>query len=243
MNLVGCRIIAVVFGLMLGATIARAQTAPENTPAKGPMLTGKGHFAVSLTGEYSTRDMKVSGQKERERVARQGVQLGYGILDQLDLYGVIGNGNITFEEANLESHNRPYLGFGARSSFPLQNDLLNFMGFSAQYLFGKVSKFDKSDSSVTVEDKWNETQIKGYVGTRDFISDPEPDLRFYAGLRVSTRNDKLAPQNQSSSTVKQDHPVGGIIGLDYSDRNIFRIDAEIGAGDTNSILVRIGLIF
>lgn len=233
MNLVGRRIIAVVFGLLLSGSIARA----ENLP----LMTGKGHLGVDLTGELSSRDMKVDGQTDRERVTRQAVQLTYGTLDQLDLYAMIGMGNITFEDTNLESHTRPYLGFGFRSVFPLEGG--NFAGVSAQYQFGKVSKFDQGNTTVTMEDKWTELQARFFVGSKDLITDPEPDLRFYGGLRVSTRTDKLSPQNQSSNTAKQDSPLGGIIGLDFSDRKIFRIHAEVGTGDYTNLLVSLGLLF
>jgi hypothetical protein len=233
MNLVGRRIIAPVFGLLLIGNIARA----ENVP----LMVGKGNLGVDLTGELSSRDMKVDGQKDRERVTRQAVQLTYGTLDQLDLYAIVGMGNITFEDANLDGHTRPYLGFGFRSSFPLKGD--NFAGVSAQYQFGKVSKFDQGNTSVTMGDKWTEMQARLFIGTKDLIRDPEPDLRFYGGVRVSTRNDKLSPQNQTSSTAKQDSSFGGMIGLDFSDRKIFRINAEVGTGDYTNLLVSLGLLF
>jgi hypothetical protein len=233
MNVVGRGIIAAVFGLLLIGNVARA----ENVP----LMTGKGHLGVDLTGELSSRDIKVDGHTDRERVTRQAVQLTYGMLDPLDLYAMIGMGNITFEDTNLESHTRPYLGFGFRSIFPLKGD--NFAGVSAQYQFGTVSKFDQGNTSVTMDDKWTEMQARLFVGTKDLIRDPEPDLRFYGGVRVSTRNDKLSPQNQSSNTAKQDSTFGGMIGLDFSDRKIFRIHAEIGTGDYTNLLVSLGLLF
>jgi hypothetical protein len=136
---------------------------------------------------------------------------------------------------------RPYFGVGFRSSFPLQGG--NFAGLSAQYQFGKVSTFDENNVSVPVEDNWTETQARLFLGTKDLLRDPEPDLRVYAGMRVSTRNDKLAPQNQPSMKATQDSSFGGMIGLDFSDRSVFRINAEIGAGDSNSIRVLLGLLF
>ena len=233
MNVVGRRIIAPVFGLLLIGNIARAENAP--------LMTGKGHWGVDLTGELSSRDMKVDGQTDRERVTRQAVQLTYGMMDQLDLYALVGMGNITFEDENLDSHTRPYLGFGFRSTFPLQGG--NFAGVSAQYQFGKVSKFDQGNTSVSMEDKWTETQARFFLGTKDLIRDPEPDLRFYGGLRVSTRNDNLSPQNLSSSNAKQKNPLGAMIGLDFSDRKVFRINAEVGTGDYTNLLVSLGLLF
>ncbi|HET6464502.1 MAG TPA: hypothetical protein VFH55_02690 [Nitrospiria bacterium] len=233
MNVVGRRIIAPVFGLLLIGNIARAENAP--------LMTGKGHWGVDLTGELSSRDMKVDGQTDRERVTRQAVQLTYGMMDQLDLYALVGMGNITFEDENLDSHTRPYLGFGFRSTFPLQGG--NFAGVSAQYQFGKVSKFDQGNTSVSMEDKWTETQARFFLGTKDLIRDPEPDLRFYGGLRVSTRNDNLSPQNLSSSNAKQKSPLGAMIGLDFSDRKVFRINAEVGTGDYTNLLVSLGLLF
>lgn len=233
MNVVGRRIIAPVFGLLLIGNIARAENAP--------LMTGKGHWGVDLTGELSSRDMKVDGQTDRERVTRQAVQLTYGMMDQLDLYALVGMGNITFEDENLDSHTRPYLGFGFRSTFPLQGG--NFAGVSAQYQFGKVSKFDQGNTSVSMEDKWTETQARFFLGTKDLIRDPEPDLRFYGGLRVSTRNDNLSPQNLSSSNAKQKSPLGVMIGLDFSDRKVFRINAEVGTGDYTNLLVSLGLLF
>jgi len=233
MDLVGRRIIAAVFGLLLSGNIARA----ENVP----LMTGKGHLGVDLSGELSSRDMKVDGQTDRERVTRQAVQLTYGMLDQLDLYAMIGMGNVTFEDENLDSHTRPYLGVGFRSTFPLQGG--NFAGVSAQFQFGKVSQFDQANTSVSMEDKWTETQARLFLGTKDLIRDPEPDLRFYGGLRISTRNDKLSPPNQSSSNAKQKSSFGGIIGLDFSDRKIFRINAEIGTGDYTNLLISLGLLF
>jgi len=233
MNVVGRRIIAPVFGLLLIGNIARAENAP--------LMTGKGHWGVDLTGELSSRDMKVDGQTDRERVTRQAVQLTYGMMDQLDLYALVGMGNITFEDENLDSHTRPYLGFGFRSTFPLQGG--NFAGVSAQYQFGKVSKFDQGNTSVSMEDKWTETQARFFLGTKDLIRDPEPDLRFYGGLRVSTRNDNLSPQNLSSRNAKQKSPLGAMIGLDFSDRKVFRINAEVGTGDYTNLLVSLGLLF
>ncbi|MBI3596412.1 MAG: hypothetical protein HY203_04580 [Nitrospirae bacterium] len=233
MSLVGRRIIGVIFGLFLSGSIAWAENAP--------LVTGKGHLGVDLIGELSSWDMKVDGQKERERVTRQAVQLTYGMSDSLDLYAKVGLGNITFEEADLDSQTRPFFGIGFQSSVPLQGG--NFAGLSAQYQFGKVSKFDQNNSSVTMEDKWTETEARLFVGSKDLIRDPEPDLRFYAGVRISNRNDKLAPENQPSSKAKQDNSIGGMIGMDFSDRKIFRINAEIGTGDYNNILIRLGLLF
>jgi len=233
MNPVGRRFVGVVIGLFLSGGVAWADNLP--------LMTGKGHLGVNLEAELFSRDMKVDGQSERERVTRQGVQLTYGLMDHLDLYATAGLGNITFEEANLDSRMRPYFGIGFRSTFPLQGG--NFAGLSAQYQFGKVSKFDENNASVPVEDNWTEMQARLFLGTKDLLRDPEPDLRIYGGVRVSTRNDKLAPQNQPSTTAKQDSSFGGMIGLDFSDRSVFRINAEIGAGDTNNILILLGLLF
>jgi hypothetical protein len=222
-----------VLGLLLGGHLAWAEN--------GPTLNGERHLGVSLESELSSRDMKLDGQKDRERVARHSVQLSYGLIDNLDLYAKIGLGKIMFEEADLGSQTRPLTGIGVRSTVLLSGGY--FAGLSAQYQFGKVSKFERNNSTVTIEDKWTETNADLFVGTMDLVPDPEPDLRFYAGVRLSSRKDKLTPEGGLSITAKEDSGVGGMIGMDFSDRKVFRLNAELGTGDRNNICVRLGLVF
>jgi hypothetical protein len=233
MNRKGHGIIGLVAGLVLSGTLAWAES--------GPMLNGKGHLAVDLESELSSRDMKTNGLKERERVARQSVELAYGLIENLDLYGKLGLGKITFEDADLSSQTRPLAGVGFRSTVPFNGGY--FAGLSAQYQFGKVSKFQRNNATLTMEDKWTETDTALFVGTKDLVRDPEPDLRYYTGLRFSSRSDKLTPENLPSSTAKQDGSIGGMIGMDFSDRNTFRFTTELGTGDRNNILIRFGIIF
>ncbi len=221
-------IFSLVVGWVLSGTIAWADT--------GPTLTGKGHLGVNLESELSSRDMKVDGLKERERVARQSLLLAYGLIENLDLYAKLGLGKITFEETDRSSQTRPLMGIGFRSTAPFKNGY--FAGFSAQYQFGKVSKFEQNSATLTDEDKWTETDAALFVGTKDLIRDPEPDLRFYTGLRFSSRNDKL-----TSGTAKQDSSIGGMIGVGYSESKIFLFNAELGAGDRSNILIRFGIVF
>jgi len=226
---------------LMGAVLGLLLCGPLAWAEKGPMLNGGRHLGVSLESELSSRDMKQDGQKDRERVARQSVQLSYGLIDHLDLYAKIGLGKIVFEEADLASRTRPLTGIGLRSTFPFSGGY--FAGFSAQYQFGKVSKFEQNNTSVAIEDKWTETNTDLFVGTMDLVRDPEPDLRFYAGVRLSSRKDRLTSKAGSSSTAKEDAGVGGMLGMDFSDRNVFRLNAELGTGDRNNIRVRLGLLF
>lgn len=233
MNRKGCRISGIVVGLVLSGTIAWAET--------GPMLTAKGHVGIGLESELSSRDMKIDGLKERERVARQSVRLTYGLIENLELYAKLGLGKIAFEEADLTSQTRPLTGIGFQSTLPFGSGY--FAGVSAQYQFGKVSKFEESGTTRTIEDKWTETDARLFVGTKDLTRDPEPDLRFYTGLRFSSRTDKLAPTGGTGSTAKQDASIGGMIGMDFSDRKIFRFSTELGTGDRSNILIRFGIVF
>lgn len=228
MNRKGHGIIGLVTGLVLSGTLAWAES--------GPMLNGKGHLAVDLESELSSRNMKTNGLKERERVARQSVELTYGLIENLDLYGKLGLGKITFEDTDLSSQTRPLAGVGFRSTMPFGAEY--YAGLSGQYRFGKVSKFEKNNATYTIEDKWTETDAALFVGSKDLIRDPEPELRVYTGLRFSSRNDKLP-----SSTLKQDNSIGGMIGVDYLESKIFRLNAEIGTGDRSNILFRFGLVF
>ncbi|MBI3811867.1 MAG: hypothetical protein HY283_06655 [Nitrospirae bacterium] len=228
MNRKGRGIIGLVAGFVLIGTPAWAE--------KGPMLNGPGHLSASMESELSSRDMKTGGQKERERVARQSLELTYGLIENLDLYAKVGLGKITFEDADLSSQTRPLTGIGFRSTVPFNGGY--FAGLSAQYQFGRVSKFQRNNTTLTIEDKWTEADAALFVGTKDLALDPEPDLRFYTGLRFSSRNDKLP-----SGTLKQDHSIGGMIGVDFSDRNTFRFTTELGTGDRNNILIRFGIIF
>ncbi|HET6466181.1 MAG TPA: hypothetical protein VLY20_03210 [Nitrospiria bacterium] len=223
----------VILGLLFSGNIAWAESAP--------LMTGKGRLGVDLEGELSSRDMKVDGQKDRERVTRQAVELSYGLLEQLDLYAKVGLGNITFEEADLDSRMRPLSGIGFRSSALFGGGY--FAGVSAQYQFGKVSTFDQNNSTLALEDRWSEADARLFIGSKDLIRDPEPDLRFYTGVRFSSRNDKRTSENQPGSKLKQDSSLGGIIGMDFSDRKIFRIDTELGTGDCNNVMIRVGLLF
>jgi len=233
MNRAGRGIIGLVAGLVLIGTTARAES--------GPMLNGRGHLSVGLESELASRDMKTNGLKERERTARQSVELTYGLIENLDLYGKFGLGKITFEDADLSSQTRPLAGVGFRSTVPFGTGY--YAGLSGQYRFGKVSKFEQNKATLTIEDQWTETDAALFVGSKDLIRDPEPDLRVYAGLRFSSRNDKLTPENQPSSTAKQDSSLGGMIGVDYTESKTFRLNAEVGTGDRSSILIRFGLLF
>lgn len=226
-------LLGAVLGLLLCGQLAWAE--------KGPMLNGGRHLGVDLQSELSSRDMKLDGQKDRERVARQTVQLSYGLIDNLDLYAEIGLGKIMFEGTDLASRTRPLTGIGLRSTISLSGGY--FAGFSARYQFGKVSKFEQNNSSVAIEDKWTESNTDLFVGTMDLARDPEPDLRFYAGVRLSSRKDKLTPEAGPSITAKQESSVGGMLGMDFSDRKVFRLNAELGTGDRNNIRVRLGLLF
>jgi hypothetical protein len=225
--------IGAVVGLVLSAQMAWA--------ADGTTLNGKGHLGIDLQSELISRQMKLNGQHERERVTRETVRLSYGLADSLDLFALVGTGNVTFEEADLGSHNRPVAGLGVRSSVPFADGY--YTGFSLQVLAGQVSKFDQGGTTVSIEDKWNETDAAFFVGTKDLIRDPEPDLRFYTGVKFSTREDKLTPQGGSSSTAKAASNIGVMLGMSFSDRRIFRFDTEIGTGDSNNIMVRLGLLF
>jgi hypothetical protein len=207
----------------------------------GATLNGKGHLGIDLQSELISRKMKVSGPDERERVTRETVRLSYGLIDSLDLVAIFGTGNVTFEESNLKSHNRPVLGVGFRSSMPFGEGY--FAGLSFQMLAGQVSKFNQGDTTVSMKDKWNETDTALYVGSKDLISDPEPDLRFYTGLKISTRQDKLTPQGGASRTAKEASNLGVMVGMSFMDRGRFRFDTELGTGDSNNIMVRLGLLF
>ena len=228
MNRKGCGVLGAVLGLLLSGNMAWADY--------NPMLAGKGHLGVSLESELSSRDMKIDGLKERERVARQSVELAYGVIGNLDLFVKFGLGKIEFEEADTSSQIRPLTGIGLRSTMLFGGGY--FAGFSAQYLSGKVSKFEQNSVTLTMEDKWTETDIRLLAGSKDMIKDPEPDLRFYTGLRFSGRTDKLP-----SSTAKQDSSMGGVIGVDYSESKIFRFNVELGTLDRSNILVRFGIVF
>lgn len=220
--------IGLIAGLILSGTPARAEN--------GPMLNGKGHLGISLESELSSRDMKIDGQKERERVARQSVQLSYGVIENLDLFAKVGLGKVTFEQADLSSQTRPLTGIGFRSTMAFDGGY--YTGLSGQYRFGKVSRFEQNNATLSMEDKWTETDAALFVGTKDLIRDPEPDLRLYTGLRFSGRNDKLP-----SSTLKQKNSIGEMVGVDYMESKIFRFNAEIGTGDRNNILISFGLVF
>jgi hypothetical protein len=233
MNRRGIGIFGIVVGLVLNGTIAEAEN--------GPMLTGKGHLGVSLESELSSRDMKTDGQKDRERVARQSLELAYGLINNLELYAKLGLGKITFEETDLSGETRPQTGIGFRSTVPFYRGY--FAGLSAQYRFGRVSKFDQNNATLTMEDQWTETDAGLFVGTKDLIGAPEPDLRFYAGMRFSKRSDKLTPEVGTPSTMKQDSSTGSMIGMDLTDQQVFRFNAELGTGDRNNILIRFGIMF
>jgi len=226
-------LIGAVMGLILSAQMAWA--------ADATTLNGKGHMGIDLQSELISRKMKLNGQHERERVTRETIRLSYGLADTLDLFALIGPGNVTFEEADLGSHNRPVAGVGVRSTVPFADGY--YTGFSLQLLAGQVSKFDQGGTTVSIQDKWNETDAAVFVGTKDLIQDPEPDLRFYTGVKFSTREDKLTPQGGPSSTAKEDSKLGVMLGMSFSDRKVFRFDTEIGSGDSNNIMVRLGLIF
>ena len=217
-----------VLGLLLSGNVAWADS--------NPMQVGARKLGVSLESELSSRDMKVDGLNERERVARQSVELTYGVIANLDLFAKVGLGKIAFEEADTTSELRPLTGIGFRSTMPFWGGY--FAGFSAQYLFGKVSKFEQNNATLTMEDKWTETDVRLLAGSKDMIKDPEPDLRFYAGLRFSGRTDKLP-----AATAKQDSSIGGIIGAAYSESKIFLFSIELGTVDQSNILVRFGLVF
>jgi len=222
-----------VAGWVINGTPVRAEP--------GPMLIGKGRMDVSFESELSSRDMKASGQKERERVARQSLELIYGAVENVDLFAKLGLGKITFEDADLGSPARPVSGMGFRSTLPFQHGY--FAGISAQYQFGRVSTLENNSATLTFRDQWSETDAELFVGTKDLIPDPEPDLRIFTGLRFSGRKDKLTGPGQPSITWKQKDSIGEMIGFDYSDHKIFRLTGELGTGDRINILIRFGIVF
>ena len=234
MSLIERRAIAgIVAGLFLTVNAVPA-------PAE-PLLVGSGKFGVGLDSELSSRDVKTDGVKDRVRAARQSVELTYGLLKNMDFFVRGGLGKVTFEEADLISDTRPFGGAGIRAAKELQGGY--FAGMAYQYQFGKVSKFRVNSATVTTEDQWTENDASLFVGTKDLIGGPEPDLRVYMGVRFSTRTDKLTPEAGTPSTAKQDSSIGEMIGVDYSDRKIFLFNAEVGTGDRSNVRVRFGLVF
>jgi hypothetical protein len=233
MNRNGLGIAVLAAGWVLSGTLAWAE--------QGPALVGAGRLGVSLESELSSRDMTTAGQKERERVARQSLELIYGAMANLDLYAKFGLGKIMFEDADLGSRARLLTGIGFRSTVPFQDGY--FAGFSSQYQFGRVSSLENSRTTPTANDQWSEMDAALFVGTKDLIPDPEPDLRLYTGLRFSGRNDRLSGSGQFSGTVKQKDSIGEMIGIDYSDQKKFRFNTEVGNGDRINILIRFGLVF
>jgi hypothetical protein len=234
MNRNGRGIALLVAGWVLSGTLAWAEQS-------SPMLIGVGRLGVSLESELTSREMKTAGQKERERVARQSLELIYGAMGNLDLYAKLGLGKITFEEADLSSPARPLAGIGFRSTVPFKGGY--FAGFSGQYQFGRVSSLENNPATKTAKDQWREMDTALFVGTKDLIPDPEPDLRIYTGLRFSGRNDRLTGSGPSSGAVKQKDSIGEMIGIDYSDQKKFRFNSEFGTGDRINILIRFGLVF
>ncbi|MBI3995586.1 MAG: hypothetical protein HY349_06395, partial [Nitrospirae bacterium] len=91
-----------VLGLLISVNAARADF--------NPMQVGERKLGVSLESELSSRDMKAGGLNERVRVARQSVELAYGVVGNLDLFAKFGLGKIEFEEADTSSQIRPLTG-------------------------------------------------------------------------------------------------------------------------------------
>ncbi|MBI3609740.1 MAG: hypothetical protein HY204_03450 [Nitrospirae bacterium] len=233
MNLRNRKVFWVLIGLVLFSRTAWANPAP--------LVTGKGKLSVYLQAELFSRDMKVDAGKDRLRVARQEVQLTYGLLEPLEIFVKAGLGKVALEKADLSSQTRSVLGMGFRGTRPLSGGY--FAGLSAQYRFGKASRFERNNVVFAMEDQWAEEEVGFFVGSKDLISAPEPDFRFYTGLRFSGRTDKLRPAGGVSSTAKQDGSIGGMIGMDYSESKIFHFGIELGAGDRSNILIRFGLVF
>ena len=207
-----------------------------------PLLIGKGAFGISMESELSTRDMKLGQGSERLRVARQSLHLAYGLLDQLDIYFLAGLGKMTFQKMDELGQTRPHIGGGIRSTMTFGPGY--FTGIAAQFSKGEVSKFEKNGVVVTLRDQWSEFDAKLFVGSVDLIQAQEPELRFYTGLRFSTRSDKRTPPGSSTSTTaKQKSTLGYLLGVDYSESKIFRVNMELGSVDRNSITIRFGLIF
>ena len=207
-----------------------------------PLLIGKGAFGVSMESELSSRNMKLDQVNDRLRVARQSLHLTYGVLDQLDIYILGGLGKMDFEETNQLSQTRPHVGAGIRTTFTFWKEY--FTGFAAQFTRGEVSKFEKNGVEITIRDQWSEFDGKLLVGSGDLIRAPEPELRIYTGLRFSTRNDKRTlPGSSVSTKANEKDTVGYLIGADYSESKIFRVNTELGAGDRSSIVIRFGLVF
>jgi len=234
MNRNGRRIALLAAGWVLSGTLAWADPG-------SPMLIGVSHLEVGLETEFSSRDMTSDGQKERERVARESVELIYGAMENLDLFAKLGIGMITLEENDLTNLASPLYGIGFRSTVPFDGGY--YAGFSGQYQFGNISNLENNPVTVKVKDQWSEMETALIVGSKDLLRDPEPELRFYGGLRYSTRNDKLSGSGQPSVTMKSEDSIGEMIGIDYSDQKKFRFNTEIGTGDRTSLLIRFGLVF
>lgn len=242
MNLRGWRVFGVVAGILISGGTAWA--------AGEALLIGKGRLAVGVESELGSRDVKVSGGTDRLQVTQQSLQLRYGVLKNLDLFMKAGLGKVAFEKEDSTSQTHGLWGVGFQGTMPLEADPSYtqfvggyFIGASAQYLSGKASKFKEQDEIVPTEDQWAELSASLFVGSRDLLKDPEPALRLYTGVRFSSRSDKRRPKDGPSSTARQDSSIGGMIGADYTDRNIFRFNTELGTGDRKSLLIRFGLGF
>lgn len=233
MKRIGWVTVGAFSGLLLLANAARA--------AGEPTLIGQKKFGLGLESELVSRDVKIDGVDDRLRVARQSVVLTYGVLKHLDLFIKGGLGQVVFEEIDLDSETRPLAGVGLRASRSFLGGY--FAGASFQHQMGKVSKFEQGAATLTIKDKWTEQDATLFIGSKDLIRPPEPDFRIYLGGRFSTRTDKRSPEGGVSSTSKEDSSIGALIGFDYSDRNIFRFNAEFGTLDRNNIRIIFGLIF
>lgn len=210
--------------------------------AGAPTLTGLRKVGLGLESEYYVRDMEVDSAKERLRVARQALVLSYGLLPNLDLFAKAGLGHLTFDESDLSRKTRAHYGGGMRAASDFGGGY--YTALALQYLTGHVSSFETNGSVVDIEDDWSEAEGSLIIGSKDLVRDPEPDLRVFAGLRYSSRTDEMTPAAPSASfTVEQDTAVGGVIGFDFSDSNVFRFSTVLGTGDRSGLSIYFGLNF
>lgn len=229
---------SILFGVLLVGSLLGGTPV---YPADPPLLNGQGNFGVDVETEAYSRDIKLDAASDRLRVSRQGFQFSYGVYKLIDLFVNFGVGNIDFEDGDLDSKTRPYGGAGLRVVGATQKGY--FAGLSYQLLKGETNKFQLQDTVVSVKDEWTEQNIALFAGTKDLIGGPVQGGRVYAGLRFSSRTDDLTFEDGTGDKGKEDSSLGGYLGFEFSDSDIFKAQVELGTGDRNSIFASLGLVF